>query len=282
METPSGATTETTGAEPSGGAAPENPGAESPPAAKGPGEKERIDELTGNWRETQRDRDYWKGEAERLRAERQQQPRASEPNGGDKGGAEGDEDIKTLADFKYDEKAYGKYLRDLSRKDAEASTEKLRGELKGEKTEAEKRAAVSDFQEKATTWAKGQKLENIELMFKGPGEGGPAVSGTMAEAIMTSEHGPAILNYLARNTAESRRIHALTPAQQGREIGRLEAKFASGPTPTTVSGAPPPHETVKGAADTGVKTDPAKQTDAEWWESKQRSDRARRAANAKK
>lgn len=278
METPSGATTETTGAAPTD-AAPANPGAESPPAATGSGEKERIDELTGNWRETQRDRDYWRDLALKNGAKGGQETRGTESNGGE-GGADdvADEEVKTLADFKYDERAYGKYIRDVARKEASAETAKLRGELQGERTEADKRAAVGDFQEKATSWAKDQKLEKAELMFASPAEGGPTVSDTMAEAIMTSEHGPELLNYLARNTAESRRISKLTPVQQGREIGRLEAKFAAAPTPPPVSGAPPPHETVKGASDTSVKKDPSQMTDQEWWQYKQRSDRAKSAA----
>lgn len=278
METPSGATTETTGAAASAdGAA--NPGAESPPAAKGPGEVERINELTSNWRETQRDRDHWRELALSSGTKANQGANGKESTGGD-GGADDvdDEDIKTLADFKYDEKAYGKYIRDLARTESRAEAEKLRGELKGERTEAEKRAEVGEFVDKATTWAKAQKLENIELMFAAPSAGGPSVTDTMAEAIRTSEHGPEVLNYLARNTAESRQICSLSPAQQGRAIGRLEAKFATPPTQATVSGAPPPHPTVRGASDTSVKTDPAKQTDEEWWQTKQRSDRARAAA----
>jgi len=276
VETPSGATTETTSA-PATADGSANPGAESPPAAKGTGEQTRIDELTGNWRETQRDRDHWRELA--LKAGTQQKAQGSESPGSDGGTDDGDdEDIKTLADFKYDEKAYGKYIRELSRKDAAAAADKLRGEIKGERTQAEKLATVGEFQEKATSWAKEQKLEKAELMFASPAQGGPVVSDTMAEAIMTSEHGPEVLNYLARNTAESRRIASLTPALQGREIGRLEAKFATPPPQNSVSGAPPPHATVKGASDTSVKTDPAKQTDSEWWASKQRSDRAKRAA----
>lgn len=272
METPSGATTETTAtAADANGAA--NPGAESPPAAKGPGEKERIDELTGNWRETQRDRDFWRNEA--LKGREKPETAATERTAAD-GNSDDDEDIKTLADFKYDEKAYGKYMRGIARAEAKREADGIRTELKGERTEAERAEALTTFQEKAESWAKGQKLEKVELMFASPADGGPSVSDSMAEAIMTSDHGPEVLNYLTRNPAESRRIHKLTPIQQAREIGKLEAKFAAGVAAPTVSGAPPPHETVKGASDTAVKKDPAQQTDAEWWAEKQRQNRAKR------
>lgn len=275
METPSGATTETTAtAADANGAA--NPGAESPPAASGTGEKERIAELTGSWRETQRDRDYWRDQAlkNQGKGEPAATPGTSSTETGE--GEDDDEDIKTLADFKYDEKKYGKYLRELGRKDAERAADKVRAELKGEKTAAERAEALTTFQERAETWAKAQKLDKIELMFASPADGGPSVSGHMAEAIMSSDHGPEVLNYLTRNPAESRRIHKLSPIQQAREIGRLEAKFAASPEAPKVSGAPPPHETVKGASDTAIKKDPAQMTDAEWWADKQR--RAKAAA----
>lgn len=276
METPSGATTETTGS-PSGDSA--NPGAESPPAAN-TGEKQRIDELTGNWRDSQRNVEHFRNRTTELEREnaalRAGKPGATEQRTDDD--EAGDEDVKTLADFKYDEKAYGKYIRNLARTEAGREADKIRSELKGERTAAEKNEALGAFQEKATNWATTQKLEKIELMYASPAEGGPYVSDHMGEAIMTSDHGPEILNYLTRNRAESKRIHSLSLAQQGREIGKLEAKFATSPEQKTVSGAPPPHEQVKGASDTSVKTDPAKQTDSEWWASKQRSDRAKAAA----
>lgn len=281
METPSAATTETTSATPDGNAA-NSQGAGSAPAASDAGEKGRIDELTGNWRETQRDRDYWRGEAERLRAEQAGQRNGHAANN-EQAGSDADEDgeVKTLADFKYDEKAYGRYLEDRADKRAERRVEKLRSELKGEKTEAERNAQVGDFQEKVRGWATSNKLD-AEQMFAAPADGGPSVSPTMAEAIMSSEQGPEILHYLTKNKAESRRIIKLSPVQQAREIGRLESKFASGPTQKTGSEAPPPHETVKGASDTKVSKDPAQMSDDEWYASKQRSDRARRAANSKK
>jgi hypothetical protein len=274
VETPSGATTETTSTPP-GGEGSANPGAESPPAAKGPGEVERINELTENWRETQRDRDYWRNKA--INGDASNKPPSNESSTTD-GNAADDDDVKTLADFKYDEKAYTRYVRDLSAQAAKREADAVRSEIREGQTKAEREAARADFSERAETWAKGQKLENAELMFASPEKGGPTVTDSMAEAIMTSEQGPEILNYLTRNKVEARRIYRLTPVQQAREIGRLEAKFAVAPTPNKVSGAPPPHEQVKGASDTSVKKDAADMTDQEWWQSKQRSDRAKAAA----
>lgn len=259
-------------------------GADSVPAAKGSGENERINELTGNWRETQRDRDFWRDRA--LANEGKGKPGAAadaKANDGDGEADEvADEEIKTLADFKYDEKAYTKYIRDLGRTEAKREVDSLRSEIRDGRTQEEKAAAVREFADKATAWGKEQKLEKIENMFLAPEKGGPRVTDTMAEAIISSDHGPAVLNFLAMNLAESNRIAKLSPALQAREIGRLEGKFASAPAQSTVSAAPPPHETVKGKSDSSVTKDPAKMTDQEWWQHKQRSDNARRAATARK
>jgi hypothetical protein len=49
----------------------------------------------------------------------------------------------------------------------------------------------------------------------------------LGQALLTSEHGPAIMYQLAKSPAELARISALPPLDAAREIGRLEAKLAS-------------------------------------------------------
>jgi hypothetical protein len=53
------------------------------------------------------------------------------------------------------------------------------------------------------------------------------VSDGVTQALLTSEHGPAIMYELAKNPAELARISALPPLVAAREIGRLEAKLPS-------------------------------------------------------
>lgn len=54
------------------------------------------------------------------------------------------------------------------------------------------------------------------------------MSPAVAEALLTSAEGPRIMYQLAANPAELARISALPPVAAAREIGRLEAKLASG------------------------------------------------------
>lgn len=67
------------------------------------------------------------------------------------------------------------------------------------------------------------------------------VSHALQQALLTSEHGPAIMYQLAKNPAELARINALPPFDAAREIGRLEAKASVTPAPAkTVKPAPRP------------------------------------------
>lgn len=74
-------------------------------------------------------------------------------------------------------------------------------------------------------------------------------SRTMADAIKTSEEGAAVAYHLAQNPEEARRIAALNPLAQVRELGKLEARLApptAASTTRSVSDAPPPHPQARG------------------------------------
>lgn len=71
------------------------------------------------------------------------------------------------------------------------------------------------------------------------------ITPVMAETIMDSDVGPQVQYYLGKNPREAARISALSPAQQIREIGRLEARVLS-PAPKRVTQAPEPIKPVAG------------------------------------
>lgn len=80
----------------------------------------------------------------------------------------------------------------------------------------------------------------------------------LQQAILTSEKGPEIMYSLAKNRAELARLVALPPFEQVREIGRLEAKLASGatppkPRPGAKPAAPAPITPVTSRGPTSVK-----------------------------
>lgn len=299
MENPSAATTETLETQPDGDGL-DTPGAESAPAAQAAGEQEqpvdrskpqgqdRIDELTRNWRETQGDRDYWRDRALRLEQEREAVTQKREPEDA-RQAPYSDEELKTLADFNYDERAYGKYMRDVAGKVAEniarREAERVREEIRKGRTAEEFQQRRQQFGERVQAWAREQKVDDVDRMFAHPRDGGPVVTNEMAETIIDSDQGAAILNYLARNVAESKRIAVLSPLQQAREIGRIEAKLAQGPQPRTVSGAPPPPPRVDGSGANGgvghVKADSPesdKLSDSEWMRAREKQIAGRRLA----
>lgn len=77
------------------------------------------------------------------------------------------------------------------------------------------------------------------------------ITPTMAQAIKTADDGPAIAYHLASNPDEARRLAALDPIAQVREIGRLEATLAPPSSPNTpaaktVSDAPAPPQKLRG------------------------------------
>jgi hypothetical protein len=71
------------------------------------------------------------------------------------------------------------------------------------------------------------------------------VSEHAGEIIAESDYAAEIAHYMAQNPGEAYAIHQMTPAQQGRALARIEAKFN---LPTRkISTAPPPPPSVTGA-----------------------------------
>jgi hypothetical protein len=77
------------------------------------------------------------------------------------------------------------------------------------------------------------------------------VSNALGQALLTSDKGPEIMYQLAKNPAELARLSALPPLDAAREVGRLEAKAASGAAPQKPKAAsrpPAPPSKVGGSA----------------------------------
>ena len=66
------------------------------------------------------------------------------------------------------------------------------------------------------------------------------VTDTMAQAIMASDAGPDVLYWLGANPQDAARIARLSPVQQAKEIGRIEATLGSSPPVRKTTTAPPP------------------------------------------
>ena len=109
------------------------------------------------------------------------------------------------------------------------------------------------------------------------------ISTIMAEAIKESDIGPEIAYHLGKNPKEAKRIFALSPLAQAREIGKIEASLTSAPPAVKkTSSAPEPIKPV-GSRSTTPKydtTDPRStgaMSTSEWI----KAENARRAKEAR-
>lgn len=114
-------------------------------------------------------------------------------------------------------------------------------EAKHEATTAKAEATEA----KAETWAaqraeiRERHADFDEVIAAVP----PSVfSETVANAILESEMAADVAYVLAKDLTRAKSFAAMTPLQQGREIGKIEAELA--PKPRKISSAPPPVETV--------------------------------------
>lgn len=212
--------------------APEQNEAESPPAKVEPpkepkGVAKRIDELTRNWREAQR-------QNERLLALLEQQRTQPTPQ-------REDTKPKSLADFGYDEQAYRDHLYTEARKEAEKAAKDA-----GEKWRAEQEAITrrAKFDERVAAFAK--TVEDYESVVTPD----TPISDAMADAILDSEEAGALMYYLGNNPDEARKLYYLTPAKAGREIQKIEDRLIAERKKAAekpVSKAPPPPPKIEGS-----------------------------------
>lgn len=116
------------------------------------------------------------------------------------------------------------------------------------------------------------KPDYMEKVIEGGRRGAWDCTKEMTDVITRSEFGPAIAYYLAENAEKAASIARLSPLDQARELGRIEAKLeaAKAPPKPLVSQAPPPVAKVD-ASDAEVEKDPSTMTDAQFarWRKKQ-------------
>lgn len=250
------ATTATPAQVPDGNEPEPTQGADSAPAATQPSEdtdlpkkvQSRFDELTELRRNAERDRDYWREQAQRAPRQEPTPPVSEPPAAG-----------KTLADFAYDESKYQDYLFKQAEARAVAAAEKV---LTQKQTETARVQTVTAHREREAEFAK-KVSDYFEIAHYAP------ITESMAEIIMDSDISAELAYHLGKNRQVALNLSRLSPLQQAREIGRIEAKLAAKPTPASTSNAPPPAPRLGGASDagTGAKPDTPdsdKLSDAEW------------------
>jgi hypothetical protein len=99
------------------------------------------------------------------------------------------------------------------------------------------------------------------------------ITNEMAQTIQSSDIGPDMAYYLGSNPKEAERISRLSPLQQAKELGKIEAKLADNPPVKKTSNAPAPIAPVTARSSSGPPaydtTDPRSlksMTTSEWIE----------------
>lgn len=223
-----------------------------------------------NWRNLQSDRDYWRDRATTLETtpSRGAAPTPTpEPPAPTK---------KTLADFAFNDVAYGDYLREEVTREAVETTRKTMAEER-ERESAEARAR--DFETHAAAFSKANPTY-FEAVRNPRFVQSPAL---IAEIMEAGKDGPALALYLANNLDETGKLNRMTPVQVAREVVKLQTKLSAQRAALSnqipAGGSPPadPPATLGGTGDAGVdKKDPAKMSDEDWWKNRERANKRKK------
>ena len=132
---------------------------------------------------------------------------------------------------------------------------------RGDEAKEEADTARAEIQQvKADKWnASKEDAQNRYADFDSVISAVPADVFTkdVADALLESDMSADVAYVLAKDLTRARAFAAMTPYQQGREIGRIEAEIS--PKPRKISSAPPPVETL-GTKGPGSAPDPSKMT----------------------
>lgn len=219
--------------------------------------QDRINELTGKWRSTERDRDDWRDAYFKLQGQYETKKEPEPPP------MPVEPDMSDLPKPKWEsfetEEAY---------REAEIEWQAERVFRKKELQRHQTVIQQQQRQEKAQfeSWLKDgtNKYEDFQAVaMKKYEAGGPAITLEMDQAIRSDDLGHDIAYYLGKNPEESRRIAAMPPIAQIREIGRLSARLEKEtlkPEPRTKTMAPAPTKGVAGGSESPGPKDPMKMT----------------------
>jgi hypothetical protein len=120
------------------------------------------------------------------------------------------------------------YISDMVSYNVEVQMRKQQAAAEKQRQEA---AATERLKQVQKGWQtlgqKGLELHDdfAKVVFEGAQKGKWALSQTMGEMLPESEVGAQIAYHLARNPKESARVAELSPTEQARYFGRIEAKF---------------------------------------------------------
>lgn len=211
------------------------------------GVQRRIDKLTRQKRDMEREAAFWKQKALDLEPPK-------------KAVAEAPVTLKPAPDDYVD---HAQYVEDLAAYKAEQIVEqklKARDQQRVQSKEAEHNQAAQTRWANQVEIAQDKYDDFDDVVYSNSTHITPA----MAEAIMDSDVGTEVAYFLGKNPEVARRIASLSPLAAAKEIGKIEAKLDDPKEANVkVSSAPAPIKPVS-ATKTSFKKDPSQMSDAEF------------------
>jgi len=119
---------------------------------------------------------------------------------------------------------------------AEVLAERKAEELLARREQARQQSAILESFHEREEEARG-KYDDFEQVAYNPKL---PITDAMAQTIQASEVGPDMAYYLGTNPKEADRISRLSPLQQAKELGKIEAKLSDNPPVKKTSSAPAP------------------------------------------
>jgi len=199
----------------------QEPSDSSPEKKESNGFQKRIDKATRKQRDAERDRDYWREQA--LKAEKPE-PAPVKPE---------TLEVKTLEDFDFDETKYQAYIFQTAQ---EQAVQAAKSALSEDKATNDAKSRQKAFESKEQKYSK--TVDDYMEVTRNPDV---MITKDMVDIAASSEDGPALLYYLAKNPDISDNIARLSPIDAAREMGRIEAtKLSAEPKKQTKAPKPPP------------------------------------------
>lgn len=214
----------------------------------------RINKLSKQKSEAERERDFWKQEALKAKdgKETVEAPKHKEANGRPKA-----DDFETHEEFQ------------------EALTDwKVDQRLKERETKESEKKVKADFDSKVDSYRKSvesikEKFEDFDDVMESVDD--IPMSIALQNLLLESDNGPELAYLLAKDPEEYERISKLSPLSAAREFGKFEARHASkAQKPIKTTKTPPPITTVgsRGAsAPKGFRADMTLEEYERWMES---------------
>jgi len=208
------------------------------PPKRVPWFQKRIDEVTRQKYDAQREADYWRGLAEgRIQPQQPQQPQNYGPP-----------QLEQFDDYDQYEQARIAYV----------AQQMVDHRLQQAAVEQQRHQVLRSYEEREQ--AARQALPDFDAVARDPTL---PITPLMAEVIRESDVGPQVAYHLGTNRQEAQRIASLPPHRQAAELGRIEAALGKSPQPQQRNAPPPPPRTVSGLS-SGINKDPGEMSMSEY------------------